>query len=100
MLTRHAVRRRAQRAVPVIGEKCSKCGSQDSLTRHHEDYAKPLEVVILCRSCHGKLHAEQRWASRQKFKNCIQCGNPFRPKRAREKTCSRSCGNKNAWSKR
>ena len=31
---------------------CSNCGSKERLQRHHPDYDKPLEVVILCRPCH------------------------------------------------
>jgi hypothetical protein len=35
---------------------CSQCGSTDNLERHHEDYTKPLEFVVLCRKCHRTLH--------------------------------------------
>lgn len=45
MLNKTTIRKQAQRAVPLNGEKCSKCGSQTGLTRHHEDYSKPLNVV-------------------------------------------------------
>ena len=55
--------------------KCSKCGSGNDLTIHHLDNngrnkidigEKPnnLEdnLVIICRRCHGSIHAKQRWS--------------------------------------
>lgn len=35
---------------------CKICGSIRFLQYHHEDYRKPLEVIVLCNSCHRKLH--------------------------------------------
>lgn len=35
---------------------CSKCGSKERIERHHPDYSKPLEFVLLCRACHRKIH--------------------------------------------
>ena len=34
---------------------CSKCGKEGKTRAHHEDYNKPLEIIWLCGSCHGKL---------------------------------------------
>ena len=45
---------------------CSKCGDAPELRDlhgHHEDYAKPIEVVWLCRQCHNKLHETYRRAA-------------------------------------
>lgn len=52
-----AVRRaiEAGRISPVRTQKCSVCGTQ-AQDYHHADYAKKLEVIPLCKSCHGKLH--------------------------------------------
>lgn len=36
---------------------CEVCGAAKS-DAHHDDYAKPLAVRWLCRSCHKKHHAE------------------------------------------
>jgi len=38
--------------------KCEECGSKENLCRHHSDYSKPLEVTILCRSCHQNWHKQ------------------------------------------
>lgn len=38
---------------PVL---CVECGLAKRLDAHHTDYAKPLEVVWLCRVCHASVH--------------------------------------------
>jgi hypothetical protein len=38
---------------------CAKCGNQE-VQGHHEDYAEPLVVVWLCRSCHKLRHSAMR----------------------------------------
>lgn len=35
---------------------CKFCGATENLHRHHPDYSKPLNVITLCPSCHGKEH--------------------------------------------
>lgn len=37
-------------------EKCWWCGSEEHIHAHHEDYTKPLEIMWLCRDCHGRRH--------------------------------------------
>lgn len=36
---------------------CSICGfKNERLHRHHIDYCKPLDVVLLCAKCHSDIH--------------------------------------------
>lgn len=42
----------------ISGCECKKCGAKEHLHRHHPDYSKPCEIVILCRKCHVKEHEE------------------------------------------
>ena len=35
---------------------CAKCGRTENLERHHPNYDKPKEVLILCQECHKNLH--------------------------------------------
>jgi ribosomal protein S27AE len=37
---------------------CERCGYGVGVHAHHEDYAKPLDVVWLCRRCHYDRHVE------------------------------------------
>jgi hypothetical protein len=36
--------------------KCAMCKTSENLVKHHPDYSKPLEVIILCKACHDKIH--------------------------------------------
>lgn len=42
--------------------RCETCPNNTDLQAHHDDYAKPLEVRWLCRSCHIKHHVALRKA--------------------------------------
>lgn len=50
----------AAQNITLTGKSCTKCFSEENLERHHPDYDKPLEVVILCRSCHREHHKKER----------------------------------------
>ena|SRR3990167_9115190 len=39
---------------------CSCCGCERKIQAHHEDYSKPYNVIWLCSSCHGFLHAYKK----------------------------------------
>lgn len=47
----------ANSTIPV--KKCTECGSNEQLVRHHSDYNKPLDVLILCKDCHLQIHREE-----------------------------------------
>lgn len=50
--------RQLAKKIPIQSD-CTICGSSNCLQRHHDDYNKPLEVKILCRSCHVKQYQVQ-----------------------------------------
>lgn len=45
--------KRGKMARPSVCDACKQAGRIEA---HHEDYAKPLEVIWLCRPCHSLLH--------------------------------------------
>ena len=45
-----------KKGIVVRPEKCEKCSKICKPHGHHFDYSKPLEVLWLCSSCHGKEH--------------------------------------------
>jgi hypothetical protein len=45
-----------QRGLILRPPTCSRCGLACKPQGHHADYAKPLEVVWLCRACHLSEH--------------------------------------------
>ena len=50
-------RRVARYNIPIEkNKKCELCNINRGTERHHEDYSKPLDVKILCISCHVKVH--------------------------------------------
>ena len=64
---RNPIKARARRRLDVavrngsvqVSSLCSECGKPPGKRRlhgHHEDYAKPLEVVWLCPRCHWNRH--------------------------------------------
>jgi hypothetical protein len=46
-------------------DACEQCGRVGKVDAHHPDYARPLEVMWLCRRCHFRLHARLRKAAQQ-----------------------------------
>ena len=41
-------------------EYCSQCSSTTGIQAHHVDYTKPLDIVWLCTTCHGKERRHER----------------------------------------
>lgn len=41
-------------------DSCTICGSKKDLHRHHENYDKPLQIIILCQKHHQLLHKFKR----------------------------------------
>lgn len=44
----------------LVKVPCESCGSPRS-QMHHEDYDRPLDVIWLCRPCHMRLHAAEKY---------------------------------------
>jgi hypothetical protein len=64
-LARQAVDRAVRDGRLVVPDTCELCGSRPgpgawrtaNVYAHHEDYARPLDVIWLCGSCHHRVHA-------------------------------------------
>jgi hypothetical protein len=54
----HIILGNAIRAKKIIPQPCERCGFALGVHGHHEDYSKPLDVIWLCKPCHGKRHRE------------------------------------------
>lgn len=39
---------------------CENCQEKFATQKHHENYFKPLEVMFVCRNCHGELDRLRR----------------------------------------
>lgn len=55
----------ARKANPTQPDKCSNCGAEGRLERHHYDYEEPESIVWLCTRCHRKADNERRAEERR-----------------------------------
>ena len=65
--------KRAQRAIPLAGATCRRCGTGERLQRHHRNRNRAdnrrRNVRILCAACHCAVHIRARdWACQKKMK--------------------------------
>ena len=66
--TQSKCHRRVARAINMGAlsrpKRCTICGRSSEeagmLYAHHEDYANPLSVIFLCKSCHKIVHKKQK----------------------------------------
>ncbi len=87
-----AVRKAAQRAVPLTGATCERCGAVDGLQRHHPDYSQPTLVQILCQPCHVLADQRDGFRRTKQARACALCGTTFIPEHSRKHTlCSPAC---------
>ncbi len=66
-----AVKKAVAQGTLTRPERCARCGRDvgaKNIAAHHEDYSKPLDVVWLCRNCHGRAEhpREGRFGGRAK----------------------------------
>jgi hypothetical protein len=56
----HKIQRAANNKARMVklfkNDSCYFCGSSFFLHKHHEDYNRPFDVIVLCESCHKKIH--------------------------------------------
>lgn len=52
-----------RKGYPHPPEHCEGCDCARTLHGHHDDYAKPMDVIWLCAPCHMARHAELRVAA-------------------------------------
>jgi hypothetical protein len=52
---KYNARHTAEQEVDLKGKICERCHKRKARFRHHEDYSKPLEVILCCRKCHKIL---------------------------------------------
>lgn len=60
-------------------DRCSRCGWVCTPHGHHPDYAKPLEVVWLCRVCHGIEHSPVQGSFHRLGRKEISCMQDTKP---------------------
>jgi len=58
---REAVRNAVRYGKMQKSNTCEMCGKQGTTQAHHEDYSKPLDVIWVCTTCHGKIHSNKGW---------------------------------------
>lgn len=93
MLSKWAVRKRAQRSLPTLdGQKCEACGTPNNLQRHHPDYSEPDRFEVLCAPCHVAADKRDGHRASKAPIACKVCGVNFLPKHSKKHTtCSREC---------
>jgi len=53
----HSIVNRAIKSGKLFKENCEKCGTNEKIHAHHDDYLKPLNIRWLCAACHSQWHA-------------------------------------------
>jgi hypothetical protein len=79
--------RRGDLVRPDLCTRCHIPWIGGRVVAHHEDYAKPLDVVWLCDACHIYRHREIRRSTFTRV--CIVCGEEFGVPDLRSKICER-----------
>ena len=61
-MLKNSIQQIACRKIKIeINAKCKNCGKNNiRLVRHHSDYNKPADVIILCDKCHSTWHKNNK----------------------------------------
>lgn len=55
------VQKAIKKGLLIRPNKCEMCGKTNcEIQGHHDDYAKPLNIVWVCTECHGKIHRKYK----------------------------------------
>lgn len=89
-MSKSAARKAAQRVVKMT--KCEICGATTKLNRHHVNYEKYIDVIVLCSKCHAQLH-EHSISGRRKMARRVVCGKYFYPTHSKkgQLLCGEDC---------
>jgi hypothetical protein len=68
-VTAHRTLNNAITAGKISRKPCERCGIDEGVEGHHEDYSKPLEVIWLCKMHHNERHREINEQRRQQRTN-------------------------------
>lgn len=59
-ILKQKARDKSKEKISLIDKKCEFCGEKIKLQRHHPDYNKPFDIIILCVKCHTEWHKIKR----------------------------------------
>lgn len=55
-ILKNKTRIKSYQKISIEGVKCFNCKLEQATERHHPDYTKPLDVLLLCHECHRQIH--------------------------------------------
>ena len=58
--TAHRLIKKLKRQGQIKYELCERCGDRKAVDAHHPNYKKPLEIILVCRPCHKKIHRRKK----------------------------------------
>lgn len=56
---KHKTRSETRSSKPIEKIECGVCYSKERLEYHHFDYSDSVNVAVLCKPCHGKVHRKK-----------------------------------------
>jgi transposase-like protein len=72
-IARNEVAKARRNGIIKTPDRCSRCRKTGRrIHGHHEDYARPLDLMWLCHECHRRRHAETRTGDKGRSR-CLVC---------------------------
>jgi hypothetical protein len=77
-MLKNSIHQQANRKIKLDkNSKCEKCFKNNiRLIRHHHDYNKPTDIIILCDKCHRDWHKNNKAVERIKYNQIKFDGDP------------------------